>query len=148
MKNIAAMLLLKSKGTKGWLRRKSVVGGKDQWSRLGCFGWHSRGAVESSWVWSLWNSFCLAQLSVALSWSSTMAIILSQDSISEPNKKKHIFFSLLISSIIHMARGHDQPNPALIIEGSRRPQPSKRVQGRDYPVFASEELQKRDKGTY
>ena len=47
-----------------------------------------------------------------------------------------------------MARGHDQPNPALIIEGSQRPQPSKRVQGRDYPVFASEELQKRDKGTY
>jgi hypothetical protein len=47
-----------------------------------------------------------------------------------------------------MARGHDQPNPALIIEGSRRPQPSKRVQGHDYPVSALEELKKRDKGTY
>ena len=47
-----------------------------------------------------------------------------------------------------MARGHDQPNPALIIEGPRRLQPSKRMQGRDYPVSALEELQKRDKGTY
>jgi hypothetical protein len=46
-----------------------------------------------------------------------------------------------------MAREHDQPNPALIIEGSRRPRPSKRVQGHDYPVSALEELQKRDKGT-
>ena len=40
-----------------------------------------------------------------------------------------------------MAQGHDQPNPALIIEGSRRPQPSKHVQGCDYPVSALEELQ-------
>ena len=48
-----------------------------------------------------------------------------------------------------MARGHDQPNPDLIIEGPRRPQPSKRVQGRDYPVSALEELEeRRDKGTY
>ena len=47
-----------------------------------------------------------------------------------------------------MAREHDQPDPALIIEGSRRPQPSKRIQGCDYPVSALEELQKRDKGTY
>ena len=44
-----------------------------------------------------------------------------------------------------MARGHDQPNLALIIEGSR---PSKRIQGHDYPVTALEELQKRGKGTY
>lgn len=46
-----------------------------------------------------------------------------------------------------MARGHDQPNPALIIEGPRRPQPSKRVQGQDYPVSVIEKLQKRDRGT-
>ena len=110
----------------------------------GVLGGSRRGAVESSWVWSLWNSFCLAQSSVALSRPSFHHRTPFQNQI----KKKHIFFSLLISSIIHMARGHDQPNPALIIEGSRRPQPSKRVQGRDYPVFASEELQKRDKGTY
>ena len=47
-----------------------------------------------------------------------------------------------------MARGHDQPDPALIVEGSRRHQPSKRVQGEDYPVSALEVLQKRDRGTY
>jgi hypothetical protein len=47
-----------------------------------------------------------------------------------------------------MARGHDRPNPALIIEGPRRPQPSKRVQGHDYPVSALEEIQKRNKGIY
>jgi hypothetical protein len=47
-----------------------------------------------------------------------------------------------------MARGHDQPNPALIIEGPRRPQPSKRVQGDDYPISVLEELQKRDRGAY
>ena len=63
-----------------------------------------------------------------------------------PNQiKKNIPFS---SPNIHMARGHDQPNPALIIKGPRRLQPSKRVQGRDYPVSALEELQTRDKGTY
>lgn len=47
-----------------------------------------------------------------------------------------------------MAREHDQPDPTLIIKGPRRPQPSKRVQGDDYPISALEELQKRDKGTY
>ena len=49
-----------------------------------------------------------------------------------------------------MARGHDQPNPALIIEGLQRPQPSKCVQGQDYPVLVSavEALQSRDKGTH
>ena len=47
-----------------------------------------------------------------------------------------------------MARGHDQPDPALIIEGPQWPQPSKRVQGHDYPVSALEKLQKHDKGTY
>lgn len=72
-------------------------------------------------------------------------------SISQPNKKKHIFSPQIDppqSTQYNMARGHDQPNPALIIEGARRPQPSKRVQGDDYPVSALKELQKRDKGTY
>ena len=47
-----------------------------------------------------------------------------------------------------MARGHDRLNPALIIKGPGRPHPSKRVQGRDYPISALEELEKWDKGTY
>ena len=39
-----------------------------------------------------------------------------------------------------MARGeHDQPDPSLIIEGSRRPLPSKRIQGHDYPRRLSAE---------
>ena len=46
-----------------------------------------------------------------------------------------------------MARGHDQPNLALIIDGRRQHQPSKRIQGEDYPVSALEELQKRDRGS-
>ena len=45
-----------------------------------------------------------------------------------------------------MAQGHYQPNLALIIEGSQQPQPSKHIQGCDYPVSALEELQKRDTG--
>jgi len=46
-----------------------------------------------------------------------------------------------------MARGeHDKPDPTLIIEGSRRALPSKRVQGQGYPTTVSEELRERDKG--
>ena len=42
-----------------------------------------------------------------------------------------------------MARGqHDQPNPDLIVEGSRRVQPSKRVQGQDYPITVSDQRNK------
>lgn len=45
-----------------------------------------------------------------------------------------------------MARGeHDRPDPSLIVEGSRRVQPSKRIQGHDYPITPLEEL--RSKGT-
>ena len=45
-----------------------------------------------------------------------------------------------------MARGqHDQPNPNLIIEGSQKSNPSKRVQGQDYPTTAIEELDQRNK---
>jgi len=49
-----------------------------------------------------------------------------------------------------MARGeHDKPDLTLIIEGSRRPQPSKRIQGRGHPITVSEELRQRgDKGEY
>ncbi|KIL54867.1 hypothetical protein M378DRAFT_182392 [Amanita muscaria Koide BX008] len=42
-------------------------------------------------------------------------------------------------------REHDRPNLNLIIEGSRKVQPSKRIQGQDYPVTALQELQERDK---
>jgi hypothetical protein len=45
-----------------------------------------------------------------------------------------------------MRGGHDQPDPSLIVEGSRRPQPSKRVQGSDYPITPLEELRSRGKG--
>ena len=46
-----------------------------------------------------------------------------------------------------MAYGEkDRPDPTLIIEGSRRPQPSRRVQGQDYPKTALEELKERKKG--
>jgi hypothetical protein len=45
-----------------------------------------------------------------------------------------------------MAREHDQPDPSLIIQGSRRVQQSKRVQGLSYPVTALEELREREKG--
>jgi hypothetical protein len=44
-------------------------------------------------------------------------------------------------------RQHDQPNPELIVEGSRKVQPSKRVQGEDYPTTLLEELGQRNKGT-
>jgi hypothetical protein len=43
-----------------------------------------------------------------------------------------------------MAR--DKPDPTLIVEGSRRAHPSKRVQGHDYPTTALEELEQREKG--
>ena len=43
-------------------------------------------------------------------------------------------------------RQHDQPNPNLIVEGSRKVQPSKRVQGQDYPTTVLEELDQRNKG--
>ena len=46
-----------------------------------------------------------------------------------------------------MARGeHDRPDPTLIVEGSRRALPSKRIQGDDYPITPLEELRTRDKG--
>ena len=46
-----------------------------------------------------------------------------------------------------MARGeHDHPDPTLIIEGSQRPQPSKRIQGYNYPITPLEELCAQDKG--
>ena len=41
---------------------------------------------------------------------------------------------------------HDKPDPTLIIEGSRRALPSKRVQGQGYPTTVSEELRERNKG--
>jgi hypothetical protein len=45
-----------------------------------------------------------------------------------------------------MARGqHDQPNPNLIVEGSQKVQPSKRIRGHDYPMTALEELDQRSK---
>ena len=45
-----------------------------------------------------------------------------------------------------MARGeHDQPDPTLIVQGSRRVQPSKRGLGRDYPTTPLEELRERVK---
>ncbi len=48
-----------------------------------------------------------------------------------------------------MARGeHDRPDPSLIVQGSRRPQPSRCIQGDDYPVTPLEELQVRSKGMY
>jgi hypothetical protein len=47
-----------------------------------------------------------------------------------------------------MARGeHDRPDPSLIVEGSRRSHPSKRIQGEDYPITL-EELRVRSKGMY
>ena len=47
-----------------------------------------------------------------------------------------------------MAHGeHDKPDPTLIIEGSRRTHPSKRIKGQGYPITISEELRERaDKG--
>ena len=49
-----------------------------------------------------------------------------------------------------MARGeHDKPDPTLIIEGSRRTHPSKRIQGQGYPLTVTEELRERgDKGDW
>jgi hypothetical protein len=48
-----------------------------------------------------------------------------------------------------MARGeHDRPDPSLIVEGTRRTNPSKRIQGDDYPITPLEELRVRSKGTY
>ena len=44
-----------------------------------------------------------------------------------------------------MPREHDRPNPNLIIQGTRRVQPSKRGQGNDYPITPLEELRERDK---
>ena len=56
---------------------------------------------------------------------------------------KQFFFS---PSLLTMARGeHDQPDPTLIVQGSRRVQPSKRGLGRDYPTTPLEELQERVK---
>ena len=92
-----AAMLLKSKGG---LQHGSVI-----WSVWGgsCRGGGSRGQAGHR------NSCCLAQSKVGLSRSSTMAIILSQASISEPNNNKNIYF---FSLNIHM--GHDQPNVALL----------------------------------
>jgi hypothetical protein len=46
-----------------------------------------------------------------------------------------------------MAHGeHDRPDPSLIVEGSRRQQPSKCVQGHDYPITPLEKLSVRSKG--
>jgi hypothetical protein len=40
-----------------------------------------------------------------------------------------------------MARGeHDRPDSSLIVEGSRKSHPSKRIQGNDYPITPLEEL--------
>ena len=48
-----------------------------------------------------------------------------------------------------MARGqHDQPNQDLIIEGSKKIHPSKRVQGQDYPMMVVEELDQQNKGQF
>src|ERR1700689_332106 len=44
-----------------------------------------------------------------------------------------------------MVRGHDQPDPSLIIQGSRQVQVSKRGQGKDYPLTALEELKERQR---
>jgi hypothetical protein len=54
---------------------------------------------------------------------------------------KHFFF--FHSS--EMPHEHDRPNPQLIIQGARHQQPSKRGQGKDYPIMPLEELRKRDK---
>ena len=43
-------------------------------------------------------------------------------------------------------RQHDQPNPNLIVEGSQKIQPSKRVQGHDYPTTVLEGLDQCNKG--
>jgi hypothetical protein len=54
---------------------------------------------------------------------------------------------LIPANLFNMARGeHDRPDPTLIIEGSRRPQPSKRIQGHNYPITPLQELHTRDKG--
>ena len=48
-----------------------------------------------------------------------------------------------------MARGeHDRPDPSLIVEGTRRTNPSKRIQGDDYPITPLEELCARKKGMH
>jgi hypothetical protein len=41
---------------------------------------------------------------------------------------------------------HDQPDPTLIIQGSRRAQPSKHGLGKDYLTTPLEELRERAKG--
>jgi hypothetical protein len=61
----------------------------------------------------------------------------------EPNKK------ITPLTLLPMARKeHDRPDPSLIVEGTRRSHPSKRIQGNDYPITPSEELRVRSKGTY
>ena len=42
--------------------------------------------------------------------------------------------------------GRDQPDLTLILEGSRRTHPSRRIQGQDYPTTALQELEERGKG--
>ena len=45
-----------------------------------------------------------------------------------------------------MVRGeHDRPDPSLIVEGTRRTNPSKRIQGDDYPITPLEELELRER---
>lgn len=47
-----------------------------------------------------------------------------------------------------MARGeHDRPDSSLIVEGTRKSHPSKRIQGNDYPITPLEQLRVRSEGT-
>ena len=56
----------------------------------------------------------------------------------EPNKRSLKNSS---SEVTPMARGeHDRPDPFLIVEGSRRSNPTKCIQGDDYPITPLEEL--------
>jgi len=71
----------------------------------------------------------------------TKSILSSATPFSQPNKKGQF------ETFLSMAREHDRPDPTLIIENPRRPQPSKCIQGHGYPVTALEELQKRNKGS-
>ena len=45
-----------------------------------------------------------------------------------------------------MTQEHDHPDPSLIVKGSRRHQPSKRVRGQDYPTTALEALHNQEQG--
>ena len=48
-----------------------------------------------------------------------------------------------------MAHGeHDWPDPSLIVVGTQKSHPSKRIQGDDYPITPLEELRVRTKGMY